>query len=1070
MTRSRTAIIDARNAVYAREVEAKRRVAHLETACHKARLAHATYMYNVSRQQRAGEMREYKDAMRGVHERAAMANFPRATDADVVALSEAFNRRMCELQPEPRERSWFILFRHMDEDGSGLISYSEFSGMVRDELQLPPHELPERALKAVWLALDEDSSGHVSSGEFGAFMRRGEAVQAEYSPPVVPWQLRVLSERQRMAAEVRAQNLRLLNRGARAAALELPRATEAEIRELSQTLNRRMGELQRGEAVAGGQVWYRLYKHLDHDEAGQIGLAQFAGMVRDALQLPPHAVAEKRLREVWRALDGEASGFISCGEFGLFMRLGEGAQQQLLGWQAAGEGALPPWEQVALAKRRRGAAVRREAARRRGAHLMRGRGGVEAAADEEVSALSRRFNIRMAEVVDDARERSWLKLYRLMERTARHAGQLCYAEFAAMVRELLQLPPSAVGDAALKRTWLALDRRGDGFLSAGEFGAFMRRGEPPKPEPPAKGELAHGSNSCGCGGGGGGGGGGSRPGSAASRPGSSGRPSSARRGGGAAMVASPRASDDEMTALSELFNRRLCEVHDEPRERSWVKLFRQMDATSAQPASGLLGFDDFVTTARETLLLPEGELPERKLREAWRTLDAAGAGADESRPLTPSGKVARGEFGLFMRRGEAVHKEYDEQRPPWRERVLSERQQKAGAVRAQLDQLYHRDLKRSMEGEPRASDDEILTLSEALNGRMAELQAGEVVSWFKLFRHMDEDGSGLIDYAEFSRMVRDELGVPPHELPERALKAVWLALDEDSSGHITSGEFGDFMRRGEAVREPLPAKWVQRREVAARQRSDLEASVAAQAREQMVRAQRAAREVEGEAEMLQLRALQQALEHVLAREAAGCALSDKEQLLLERARGVRGGLGALVSGAATPRSSLASPRGSSSPPPSPRSLPSPPRSQPPGTPRATTAIGPRGARHTRPASAGPRATAASNVATADDASSGGRGPAIGGTARPRSATARSAAHPRPHPPPPPPPQPLPPDDSPPPAATDDDDARASPRKVARRPSWSAAGTSPSAADRIRRRSSSTGGPASGAPAGPPATP
>ena len=49
---------------------------------------------------------------------------------------------------------------------------------------------------------------------------------------------------------------------------------------------------------------------------------------------------------------------------------------------------------------------------RRGAHLMRGRGGVEAAADEEVTALSRRFNIRMAELVDDPRERTWLKLYR----------------------------------------------------------------------------------------------------------------------------------------------------------------------------------------------------------------------------------------------------------------------------------------------------------------------------------------------------------------------------------------------------------------------------------------------------------------------------------------------------------------------------------------------------------------------------------------------------------------------------------------------------------------------------------
>ena len=45
--------------------------------------------------------------------------------------------------------SWFKLFRHVDADGSGLISYGEFAGMVRDVLKLPSRALPERRLRAL---------------------------------------------------------------------------------------------------------------------------------------------------------------------------------------------------------------------------------------------------------------------------------------------------------------------------------------------------------------------------------------------------------------------------------------------------------------------------------------------------------------------------------------------------------------------------------------------------------------------------------------------------------------------------------------------------------------------------------------------------------------------------------------------------------------------------------------------------------------------------------------------------------------------------------------------------------
>ena len=42
----------------------------------------------------------------------------------------------------PSKVSWFRLFKHMDDDGSGLISFNEFEGMVREELLLGEKELP----------------------------------------------------------------------------------------------------------------------------------------------------------------------------------------------------------------------------------------------------------------------------------------------------------------------------------------------------------------------------------------------------------------------------------------------------------------------------------------------------------------------------------------------------------------------------------------------------------------------------------------------------------------------------------------------------------------------------------------------------------------------------------------------------------------------------------------------------------------------------------------------------------------------------------------------------------------
>ena len=45
--------------------------------------------------------------------------------------------------------------------------------------------------------------------------------------------------------------------------------------------------------------------------------------MRGLLHLSPATLADSKLQSLWRALDEDASGFVSAGEFGRFMRKGE---------------------------------------------------------------------------------------------------------------------------------------------------------------------------------------------------------------------------------------------------------------------------------------------------------------------------------------------------------------------------------------------------------------------------------------------------------------------------------------------------------------------------------------------------------------------------------------------------------------------------------------------------------------------------------------------------------------------------------------------------------------------------
>ena len=187
MTTTQRHVARYRAAAISQERTAKSRLVQLRREISVERVALAQMSLEEEKMALADEVRWERAQMFNHGMREALADAPRATEAEVVRLAEAFTAAICK-EPIPVDRrtaakgcmalpetpSWFKLFKEVDADGSGQISYGEFSHMARRRLGLSQAHLPEDELQRVWLSLDSDCSGLVTSGEFGAFMRLGE--------------------------------------------------------------------------------------------------------------------------------------------------------------------------------------------------------------------------------------------------------------------------------------------------------------------------------------------------------------------------------------------------------------------------------------------------------------------------------------------------------------------------------------------------------------------------------------------------------------------------------------------------------------------------------------------------------------------------------------------------------------------------------------------------------------------------------------------------------------------------------------------------------------------------------
>lgn len=322
------ALLAALHASQASEAEMKTRLMSLQRQLRRAKTEASKDEHKARMQRQTAAIRaqlnqqDLRDSLAGVQP---------AESVSVHFFSEACNARLCEVDPS---RSWMKLFRKVDTDGSGLISFSEYHQLCRSELGLTHAELDDHGLKQVWVALDIDGSGRISAGEFGHFMRLGEHVWRDGAQT---WRERLLIKNRATVEEVKKTKDILFNRAvARRAEAAGAVASAEEVKRMSEAFNEALNEADadersppgrsgRGESSTGEPHgnWFTIFKLVDTDASGSIDFAELRYLVREKLGVGPATVSGDALAALWVALDTDGSGLISAGEFGSFMRLSE---------------------------------------------------------------------------------------------------------------------------------------------------------------------------------------------------------------------------------------------------------------------------------------------------------------------------------------------------------------------------------------------------------------------------------------------------------------------------------------------------------------------------------------------------------------------------------------------------------------------------------------------------------------------------------------------------------------------------------------------------------------------------
>jgi len=256
-------------------------------------------------------------------------------------------------------------------------------------------------------------------------------------------------------------------------------ASDAEVLKLSELLNRRLVTYEKD---ASRRSWWKFFMLMDQDKAGVVAYSKFQNLMRIQLEIPERQAPDKLLRSVWKALDYDETGWINSAKWGPFMKRGEGAAPR------PGAG-MPTWKERLVSQRHADKQVMDG--------LMNGEKlamvGVTPASEEDVIKLSTLMNTRIltghnwaggklfpVDLCHGQAQPIWYRLFRKIDPFGN--GVFTFKQLLHCIREELLISEEEWSDDHLRTVWKVLiSKSPNGYLNAGNFGVFMRKGEPVPP-------------------------------------------------------------------------------------------------------------------------------------------------------------------------------------------------------------------------------------------------------------------------------------------------------------------------------------------------------------------------------------------------------------------------------------------------------------------------------------------------------------------------------------------------------------------------------------------------------------
>ena len=506
--------------------------------------------------------------------------------------------------------------------------------------------------------------------------------------------------------------------------------------------------------------WYKIFKAIDTDENDRLEYDELERVVRangsqGGLSLVPEKVADADLRGLWRRLDDDCSGGVSVEEFVGFMRREEAELPEVELTQ----------DELTREEMRAAAEQRAEEARRAHERWLEEQGiepkqkyatgrvieNQKPSTHEEHELVLpfeqlRGVVIRLHDTMQrvcatwdskGSMDKNWRTLFERID--ADFSGRLDYLEFLKAVRDELKVPDTT--EEELKALWTYIDHDKSGEVTIAEFqhGLYLLILE-----------------------------------------------------GWAPLM------DEALGNLILTINvaaKKWYHGHF-----SWYKVFRAIDTDE----NDRLEFDEFERVIRANgsqggLSLKPHEASLEALQGLWRRLDA-----------DCSGGVSIDEFMHFMRIEEAALPEVEltaDEKLQVEMREAAEQQAREARQAAERRLAGHAEPKqkyatgRTIEHKRPTTHavHRLLMPFEQLRAVVLRLQDQMMKvcaawdtkgsmnkNWELLFKRLDKDFSGRLDFVEFVKAVREELLLP--DMKDTDLQALWAYVDHDRSGEVTIAE------------------------------------------------------------------------------------------------------------------------------------------------------------------------------------------------------------------------------------------------------------------------------------------